>query len=207
MADLCGKPVIWWVIDRLKKSKLLHQIVIATPDGELAEYAYAQNCWGYLDTGDPNNVLGRYIRAANWSNAELVVRITGDCPLIDPVLVDNTIIGYVDNRVDISTNVLRRSYPKGMDVEVLHRNTLKRINHLTGDPRYREHVTLYAYDNPALFKLHSIYGNNDYSYINVSVDTPRDLDKIRYLLSCIKGDFGFTDVIKNWEILEEVTKV
>lgn len=198
-ADLCGKPVLGWVIDRLKKSELVHQIVVATPDPEIAEYAYSMNCWGYLDTGDPNNVLGRYIKAANWSNAELVVRICGDSPLIDPKLVDNTIKGYVDNRVDISTNVLRRTYPKGMDVEVLHRNTLKRIQHLTIDPRYREHVTLFAYENPSLFKFCGLFGNNDYSYINTSVDTERDLDKMRKIMSCISGDFGFLDVVRNWE--------
>jgi spore coat polysaccharide biosynthesis protein SpsF len=201
-ADLNGKPVLWWVLDRLKKSKLLHQIVVATPDAEIAEYAYSQNCWGYLDTGDPNNVLGRYIKAANWSNAELVVRICGDCPLIDPVLVDNVVKAYVDNRVDISTNVLRRTYPKGMDVEVLHRNTLKRIYHLTEDPRYREHVTLYAYENPALFKFHGIFLNNDYSYLNVSIDTEKDLDKVRYLLSRINGEFGFLDIVRSYETVE-----
>lgn len=205
-ADLCGKPVIGWVINRLKKSNLLHQIVVATPDKELAEYAYSQNCWGYLDTGDSNNVLGRYIKAANWSNAELVVRICGDCALIDPVLVDNTIKGYVDNRVDISTNVLRRSYPKGMDVEVLHRNTLKRIYHLTDDPNYREHVTLYAYDNPSLFKFHSILNKNDYSYMNMSIDTEKDLDKMRYLLSCVKGEFGFLDLVRSYETVEMGSK-
>lgn len=196
-ADLCGKPVLWWVIDRLKKSKLLHQIVVATPDKEIAEYAYAQNCWGYLDNGDPNNVLGRYIRAANWSNAELVVRICGDSPLIDPILVDNTIKGYVDNRVDISTNVLRRSYPKGMDVEVLHRNTLKRIYHLTDDPRYREHVTLFAYENPSLFKFYSLIDKNDNSRFNVSVDTQQDLDKIKEIVSCCSEPVSYSD-ITNW---------
>jgi len=196
LADLNGRPVIGWVIDRLKKSKLLHQIVVATPDGEISEYAQAQGCWAYLDTGDPNNVLGRYIRAANWSNAELVVRVCGDCPLIDPVLVDNTIYGYIDNRVDISTNVLRRSYPKGMDVEVLHRNTLKRMYHLSDDPLYREHVTLYAYDNPALFKFFQLRDVNDYSYINTSVDTVQDLDKVRKFVSANSGDFGYRDVIR-----------
>lgn len=196
LADLNGRPVLGWVIDRLKKSKMLHHIVVATPDKEIVEYAQNQGCWAYTATGDPNNVLGRYVLAANWCNAELVVRVCGDSPLIDPELVDNTINGYVENRVDISTNVLRRSYPKGMDVEVLHRNTLKRIYHLTEDPVYREHVTLYAYDNPALFKFHSIYGKNDYSFINVSVDTPSDLDKVRDFVSTKNGDFGYLDVIR-----------
>lgn len=197
MADLCGKPVIGWVIDRLKKSNMLHQIVVATPDKGLIEYAYANNCWGFLDTGDPNNVLGRYIRAANWCNAEIVVRICGDCPLIDPTIVDQIIVEYINSRVDIATNVARRSYPKGMDVEVLHRNTLKRIYHLTDDPLYREHVTLYIYENPALFKIKNVSnGGRDYSYLNLSIDTESDLDKVREIVSICGQNGSINDFVK-----------
>jgi spore coat polysaccharide biosynthesis protein SpsF len=196
-ADLCGRPMLWWVLDRLKRSKWLYQIVVATPDKEIVEYTQGQGCWGYLYNGDPNNVLDRYIKAANWSNAEIVVRITGDCPLIDAELVDKTIKGYIENRVDISTNVLRRSYPRGMDVEVLHRNTLKRLYHLTDDSNYREHVTLYAYENPALFKWQSIIDKYDYSNFNVSVDTEKDLDRVKQILSCVSEPIYHTD-ISNW---------
>ena len=197
MADLNGKPMLGWVIDRLKKSKTLHQIIVASPDKELIEYAYAKNCWGFLDTGDPNNVLSRYIRAANWGNAELVVRICGDCPLIDPELVDRIVTEYINSRVDIVTNVARRSYPKGMDVEVLHRNTLKRIYHLTDDPLYREHVTLYIYENPALFKIKNVSDmGRDHSYLNLSVDTESDLDKIREIVSKCRQDFSVDDIVK-----------
>lgn len=197
-ADLCGHPVLWWVIDRLKRSKVLHQIVVATPDKEIAEYAYSQGCWGYLDTGDPNNVLGRYIKAANWCNAELVVRICGDCPLIDAELIDRIVAEYVNSRVDLVTNVARRSFPKGMDVEVLHRNTLKRIYHLTDDPLFREHVTLYIYENPALFVVKNISDKGrDYSYLNVSIDTKADLDRIKRILSCVSEPITHSD-ISNW---------
>lgn len=197
MADLCGKPVIGHVIDRLRMSKLVHAIVVATPDEMLCDYANHNKAWGYLDHGDPNNVLARYLKAANWCNAELVVRICGDCPLIDPVLVDNCIKGYINNRVDISTNVLRRTYPKGLDVEVLHKNVLKRIFHLTDDKVFREHVTLYAYHNPALFKFHSENNDRDYSYFNLSVDEPSDLDKIREIVSMRDSrDFGYKELVE-----------
>jgi spore coat polysaccharide biosynthesis protein SpsF len=202
-ADLCGKPMLWWVIDRLKRSKLLHNVVVATPDKEIAEYAMNQGVWGYLDNGDPNNVLGRYIRAANWSNAELVVRISGDCPAVDPAMVDRIIEEYANSRVDLATNVARRTYPKGMDVEVLHRNTLKRIYHLTDSPLYREHVTLYCYENPALFKISNVSDmGRDYSYINCCVDTEKDLDRMRFLMSSVKGDFGIADIVRHYETFE-----
>lgn len=205
LADLNGKPVLGWVIDRLKQSKLLHQIVVATPDGELAEFAQERGCWAYLDTGDPNNVLGRYIRAANWCNAEVVVRVCGDCPLVDPELVDGIVAEYANSRVDLVTNVARRSFPKGLDVEALHRNTLKRIYHLTDKPIYREHVTLYIYENPALFIVKNISDNGrDHSFINLSVDTERDLDKLRLIVSNSAQKLGYRDIIRKYESLTDV---
>jgi len=182
LMDLGGKPVLAHVIDRLKMCRNLHHIIVASPDKELVQLAYDRGVWGYIDTGDPDNVLLRYIKTAGWAGSQLVVRICGDSPLLDPELVDNTLNAYVESKVDIATNVLRRSYPKGMDVEVLHVNTLKRIYHLQNSPEYREHVTYYTYQNPGLFVFKSIYQNRDYSWLNLSIDTQLDLDKIRYMI-------------------------
>lgn len=203
MMDLCGKPLLAHVIDRLKLCETLHQIVVATPDKELALYAQDRGVWGYHDMGDPGNVLLRYIKAAGWSGAQLVVRITGDCPLVDPKVVDDCVSAYINNRVDIVTNVLRRTFPKGMDVEVLHLNTLKRIYHLINDPRYREHVTLYAYENPALFVFKGITQNRDYGWINVSIDTRRDLDKVQKMIPKLEGVYTLVDVVRTYEELYE----
>jgi spore coat polysaccharide biosynthesis protein SpsF (cytidylyltransferase family) len=183
LMDLGGRTLLEWTLLRLKSIRMLHQVVLASPDRELIAIADKCGCWGYQDTGDPNNVLSRYIKAANWCNAEIVVRVCGDCPLIDPEIVENTINGYLENRVDISTNVLRRTFAKGMDVEVLHRNVLKRILHLTDDLRMREHVTLYAYENQPLFKFHNISDTEDLSWLNASIDTKSDLDRISKMVS------------------------
>jgi spore coat polysaccharide biosynthesis protein SpsF len=197
LSDLCGKPVIQWVCERLKKAKTIHQVVVASPDKEIVELANKLGMWGFHDLGDPNNVLSRYIKASNWSNAELVVRICGDCPLIDPELVDQCVNIYMENRVDIVTNVLRRTYAKGMDVEVMHRNVLKRLIHLTDSTEYREHVTLYAYDNPSLFVFKSVKDFEDLSWLNVSIDTPDDLDRVARFMATLKSDaFNYEDIKK-----------
>lgn len=198
LLDLGGKPILQHVIDRLKMCESLHHIIVASPDKELVDFAYQQDVWGYHDTGDANNVLVRYIKAASWSGAQLVVRITGDCPLIDPQMVDICVKAYVDNKVDIVSNVFRRTYPKGFDCEVIHINTLKRIYHLTMDPRYREHVTLFAYENPALFVFKSIFQNGDYSWINLSIDNQYDLDKMRLLVSQGYNEKWNIDRITKW---------
>jgi len=199
LADLAGKPLLWHVVNRLKQCKTLHNVIVSTPDEELAKLAYEWGAWGYPDTGDPNNVLLRYIKTAGWSGAQIVVRITGDCPLLSPELVDNCVNAYLDNRVDIVSNVVRRSYPKGLDVEVLHTNTLKRIYHLTQDPRYLEHVTLFAYENPQLFVFKSISQNNDYSRHNVSVDTQRDLDRVSNIMHTLKESANMLDLMEELE--------
>lgn len=203
LLDLGGKPVLQHAIDRLKKCKTLHNIIVASPDKELVDFAYSKGIWGYPSTGDENNVLLRYIKAASWAGSTLVVRITGDCPLIDPEMVDNCVSEYVNSRVDIVTNVFRRTYPKGFDCEVLHINTLKRIYHLTADHRYREHVTLFAYENPSLFVFKSIFQNKDYSWINLSIDDQFDIDKMRLLVSQgYDGSWNIERITKWYESFE-----
>ena len=200
MMDLAGKPVIAHVIDRLKMCKTLTGIVVATPDEELARYAYSRGVMGYHDPGDPNNVLLRYIKVAGWCNAQIVVRITGDEPLIDPSIVDEIVLEYVKSRVDIATNVFRRSFPKGMDVEVLHYNTLKRIYHLTGDPLYLEHVTLFCYENPALFRIKNVSHNGrDCSFMNCSIDDQEDLDTANLVMPMLMSGYGYLDVVRSYK--------
>lgn len=208
LADLGGRPLLEWVVRRVKQSKLISHVIVASPDKQLVDMATSLDAWGFLDKGDPNNVLSRYIGAANFSGADIVVRITGDCPLIDPEIIDNVVKGYQNNRVDISTNVLRRSFVRGTDVEVFHNSTLKRMLHLTEDTNYREHVTLYAYDNPQLFKFHSVMDNIDNSRFNVSVDTPNDLDRLAKLVNCYHDKYQDDTIsityeqIVNWFVEE-----
>ena len=197
MADLNGKPVLWHVIERVKRATRVHQVVVASPDLELVEYANYHQAWGFHFPQEPENVLMRYIKAAHWAGAEIVVRITADCPLICPEIIDDCVKGYLDNRVDISTNVLRRSFMKGLDVEVTHPNVLKRIFHLTNDPRYRQHVTLYAYENPALFAFKNISHFNDYSFINVCCDADKDLDNLKGFFDTVDSmNYGYPELLR-----------
>lgn len=195
LADLCGKPLLEHVIDRVAQADYVHQVVVASPDEELVNLASRKKMWGFLAKDDPENVLARYMKCANWAGADIVVRITGDCPLIDPKIIDTCVKGYVENRVDVSTNVLRRSYPKGLDVEVLHNNVIKRLFHLTKDPQYTQHVTLYCYENQPLFKFHSIMDSEDNSRFNCSVDYPKDLDNVRRFLSSVSDGYTYKDLV------------
>ena len=200
MMDLGGKPLLAHVIDRLKLCKTLKSIVVATPDEEIARYAYSRGVLGYQDTGDPNNVLLRYIKAGGWCNAQIIVRVCGDSPFISPPMIDVLTSEYLQLRQDLVTNVARRTFPKGLDAEVLHYNTLKRIYHLTNDPLYLEHVTLFCYENPALFRIKNVSDHGrDYSFLNMSVDCQRDLDNARKMVSRLDDVYAVADMARIWE--------
>ena len=201
LADLNGWPVLRWSIERLKRAKRVHEIVVATPDKDLVELAYDSGVRGFHYLEDENNVLARYLKCAHWCDAEVVVRITGDCPLIDPELVDNTIKGFAENRVDISTNVFPRTYARGFDCEVLHVNVLKRIFHLTTDRKYREHVTLFAYEHPELFVFNKECDISDNHDFNVSIDVKEDLDNVLKIVQSIRDDDSCT-----WREITEVLR-
>jgi spore coat polysaccharide biosynthesis protein SpsF len=195
LADLNGKPVLARVIERVKKAETVNAVVVATPDKELRDLAQECGAWGYQEPNQPDNVLRRYIEAAHWCGAQIVVRITGDCPILDPKIIDISVNTYKNERVDLVSNVIWRSFPRGYEVEVTHANVLKRIYHLTDDARDREHVTLFAYKNPALFRMKNIEDTEDNSYLRACVDYLEDLDKIKDLCISVNVD-DYHSVIK-----------
>lgn len=183
LADINGKPMLAHVIERVRRAQSVNAIVVATPDKELKEIAHQYGAWGYHEPNHPENVLARYIKAAYWCGAQIVVRINGDCPLILPSLIDICVSEYKNGRWDMVTNVLRRTMPKGLDLEVTHINVLKRIYHLSDSPYDREHVTVFAFNNPGLFKIKNIISEEDFSWLKVCVDYPDDIDKVRKIVS------------------------
>lgn len=181
MAKLQGKPVIGHVLDRADEADLVDEVVLATtwhPEDEVL-HAYADD-QGYRSmAGHPNDVLRRVRDAAEWAEADIVVRLTGDCPMLDPDVIDRVIGGLTDS-YDFSSNILHRTYPKGFDTEVMHLDTLQRIDRLATSPEAREHVTWFAYaERPDLFILRSIVQDQDQSAINLCVDTAEDLERLQ----------------------------
>jgi spore coat polysaccharide biosynthesis protein SpsF len=148
-----GKPLLGHLIARLKKVPSLNAIVLATTvnptDDVLQDFAEKEGvlCW----RGSEDDVLLRVIGAAALADAELVVEITGDCPLIDPDIVEQTIQMHLANGAAYTSNAHIRSYPDGMDVQVFSLETLKRSAAMTTERLDREHVTLHIRNNPGVF--------------------------------------------------------
>jgi spore coat polysaccharide biosynthesis protein SpsF len=200
LQDLAGHSMLSRVVIRLRASRLIDEVVVATTchakDDAIVEECL--RCSVSFSRGDENDVLDRYFRAAESSRADVVVRITSDCPLIDPEITDTTIQAFLQERLDYASNTLVRTYPRGLDTEVISRTALTLAWQEARQPYEREHVTPYIIEHPAKFRLLSVTGDQDYSSHRWTVDTPEDLALIRAIYSRLPCDkvFSWRDVLK-----------
>jgi spore coat polysaccharide biosynthesis protein SpsF len=174
------------VLERAGAATTIDDVVLATSDRSADEALrpVAASAGAHFHAGPEYDVLRRVRDAACAARADVVVRVTGDCPLLDPDVVDSVVTGLVDDPsgADLASNVLDRTFPKGLDVEALHFDVLERICRLGRSPESREHVTWFAYrERPELFELRSVTSPEDGSQHDWSVDTADDLERVRAL--------------------------
>ena len=200
LKDLRGAAVLDRVLNRLGRSRLIQESLVATTV-EPADDAIVEHCertGRKVFRGSEQDVLDRYYQAAKYVNADVVVRITSDCPVIDPEVTDATVHAFLDRHADYASNVLVRTYPRGLDTEVMTVQALERAWRESNKPHQREHVTPYIYENPSEFKLHGIENDTDCSRHRWTVDTPEDLELLRAIYERFGGrdDFGWREVLK-----------
>jgi spore coat polysaccharide biosynthesis protein SpsF len=147
--------------------------------------------------GSEEDVLDRFYRAAEARRADLVVRVTSDCPLIDPELIDDVIEAMLRDRPHYAANVLERTYPRGLDTEATPRDALEQAWREAVEPYERSHVMPYFYQNPQRFRLRSVVGEANFSHYRWTVDSPDDLALVRTLYRRMDCDdaFSWRDVI------------
>lgn len=206
LADIGGKPMLARVIERLGRCRRLEDVVVAIPDtyeDEAIDAAVWVQAPCLFALGPEHDVLSRYMIAARSFGADVIVRITADCPLIDPEVVDAAVAKLTadPSRYDFVSNGIRRTFPKGLDVEVMFRDTLERLNRLATSAYDREHVCVYAYrTRPDLFRLGELWDEGgDNSDLNWSVDTADDLDHVRRLYAALDiaaHDIGYREIIQ-----------
>lgn len=185
--DLGGKPVLARVIDRLRRTQSIGSICIATTtndtDNVVASFAREND----LDChrGSEQDVLARFHGAAHQTGAETIVRVTSDCPLIDPTIIDRVVRAFNTEAADYASNTVTRTYPIGMDTEVFTRAALDRAFIETDRPEEREHVTPYFYRNPQLFKIFDVPAPPDQTdqFLRLTLDTPEDFALISRIYS------------------------
>lgn len=178
LLPLAGTTVLGCVVERLSRCGSLNGIVIAT--SELAQddpvVAEAERLRVPSIRGDADDVLARYCVAARSSGADPVVRITSDCPLIDPEIVDAIVAAFGQGECDYASNTLERTYPRGLDAEVVAREALDRAGRDASESYEREHVTPHLYRHPESFRLRSYRApdGTDRSALRWTLDTPED---------------------------------
>lgn len=199
LLDLAGEPMLARVVDRTRRAQTLDDVVVATtvqPADDVITHLCAERGWPCF-RGSEEDVLDRYYRAAQAHQADVVVRITSDCPFIDPGVVDKVVSTFLDAKADYASNCLERTYPRGLDTEVMTRSALERAWRQATQHYQRVHVTPYLHQNPDLFRLLSVTNDRDYSHYRWTVDTPEDLAFIRTVYERLGNDdtVEWTDVL------------
>lgn len=202
LQPILGKPSLELLIERLQRSQYIEQIIVATSvnpaDEVLATLARRLQVGCFR--GSEADVLDRVLQAAQSVHAAVIVEITGDCPLIDPHVIDQSIEVYLANDYDFVSNNLRRTYPRGLDVDIFATQILEEVAELTQDPEDREHVSLYIYEHPERYKLHNVESGLPSKFwdLRLTLDTPEDLALIRSIyesLYPVNPEFTLTDVL------------
>ena len=199
LLDVCGKSLLWHVVERVKQAKMIDDIVLAIPDSpnhdELESYVKQFDCNVYR--GSEYDVLSRYYHAAIKFKAGIIVRVTSDCPLVDPIIIDNSIEQHIREGYDYTAVGFEGGFSRGLDVEVVNFKSLEIAYRKAVGKSYREHVTLFIYQNPKLFKILFIEASGILRRpdIRLTVDTEEDLHLIREIYSRLKScNFSAEDV-------------
>jgi spore coat polysaccharide biosynthesis protein SpsF len=226
LIDIAGQPMLVRVVERARRAERLDEVLVATttdPSDDPVEALCRELGYPYF-RGSSRDVLDRYYQAVRRTNAEVVVRLTGDCPLIDTVVIDHVVTAFYggiptqakrpeDLPWDFAANRLpppwKRTYPIGLDVEVCTFQALKRAWQEARQPHQREHVMPYLYEQEGRFRVLVLNHDPDYGSLRWTVDTLEDLELVRRVYTCFQGKDNFTwfDVLHLFELYPELAQI
>lgn len=203
LRPVLGQPLLYYQMERLERCENIDEIVVATTkeekDDPLACYCEEQG-WN-LFRGDENDVLDRFVKTADQYGGDVIVRLTADCPLIDPLIIDHVIDLYLSEpgeKIYVS-NVIERTFPRGMDVEVFSRDALKEMATQAKSLEEREHVTLYMRDPENGFEFRSVTNEDDLSMLRLTVDEEDDFVLVSQIIEHLYPDdpeFGLMEILE-----------
>ena len=201
MKKINGKSIIELLLNRISLSKKINKVILATTvlkeDDILSNYV--ESIGYHVFRGSEKNVLSRYHNAAEKYKADVILRITGDCPLVDPIIIDKAINIFLEKNVDYVSNVNPSTYPDGMDIEVFTFKTLQKIYKKSNDDRQKEHVTTYLREEKNNeFKKINFNNSTDLSNIRLTIDEPEDFEVIKKIYEYFepKKNFNLEDIMQ-----------
>lgn len=208
LEDLMGSTMLERVINRTRRARSLDATVVATttrPADDVIDSLCEKHGWPCF-RGSEEDVLDRYYRAATVQQADAIVRITSDCPLIEPQVIDQAVNEFISSyhEVDYVSNTLTRTYPRGLDVEVMSFDALEKAWEDDHNVAWREHVTPYIRRHPERFRIRNVACDADYSYMRWTVDTIEDLAFVRKICEHFQNDsFNWKEVLHLLELHPE----
>lgn len=207
MRSLQGRPMIDHVLERLGRVPEVSEVVVATStrtvDDPLARHLQAAGIRVFR--GSETDVLGRYYCAALEVQAQVIVRVTADCPLISPSVTGRVVQAYLSAvpPCDYVSNSRQRSYPRGLDIEVFSFRALEKAHREATRPEDREHVTPYIWRQPDVFRLGIEIGEVDRSNLRLTVDTPEDFGLVRRIYMALYPSNPAFDLVDIVELLDQ----
>lgn len=201
LKEILGKPILYYVVNRCKQAALAHDVVVATTthkrDDQIVNWCKKEHV--PYARGSEEDVLSRYLLAAKKYQADVIVRVTADNPLIEPQIIDSIISSYLNYHWDYGSNTLKRTYPRGLDVEVFSFKALQTAAECAKEPSEKEHVTPYFYRHPEKFRLGNVAHTKDYSAYRFTVDTEEDFQLIQQMIEALSSswpNFTLNDLIE-----------
>lgn len=201
MMDLAAEPMLVRVVNRVLRANTLDETVVATTTNSADDCILSlcqQRGWAVF-RGSEEDVLDRYYQAATVHNADAIVRIASDCPLIEPQIIDAIVVEYCRcyPGLDYVSNGIELSYPRGLDAGIMSARVLETAWREAGDKESREHVITYIRHHPGRFRIRNVSSDTDYSHMRWTVDTPEDLDFVRKIYGSFSDDtFTWREVIR-----------
>lgn len=198
LEDLGGAPLLGRVVERALRATRINQVGVATTDrasdDPVADFCREAGIRCFR--GDEHDVLDRYRQAAAAFGGEVIIRLTADCPLLDPAVIDRVIEGFESADFDYASNTVKPTFPDGLDTEVFTRRALETAWRDAALPSEREHVTPFIWKRPEQFRIHSIEQPVDLSALRWTVDDAADLDFVRAVFARLEpGDTAMEDVL------------
>ena len=202
MLEILGKPMLWHIYNRLTKCKSLDLVVISTGEYDkntkICEFAHHNNIPIYI--GSEIDLIDRLYKTAMKFEASAIARITADCPLIDPIIVDKFVREFIETqgKYDIVTNCKIRTFPHGLDVELYSIDILEKMWQEIREPELREWFPFYINKNPHLFRIKNIENQMDLSNLRWTVDYPEDIEFVKQVYKNLyreENTFSMQDVL------------
>ena len=202
LKPILGRPMLALMVERLQRVRHLDDVIIATtvdPSCDPIEDLAHRLGVGYY-RGSEEDVLDRVLQAARQARTDVIVETTGDCPLIDPGTVDRVIKTFLENDIDYCSDVLERTYPRGIAAQVFPLSVLEEVARLTNDPVDHEHVSLYIYEHPERFRLLNVSSNLPLwaAELRLTVDTIEDFDLVTRIYEALyptNPTFALQDIL------------